>query len=204
MSKTLNLANPKSYALRKDLEKIANQLGQHIETLKDLTTSKLEQVSTDYEEKTAELEKLEKELEETRRVKTLDLQLLIKEDKLTALNSLATELGFETILSEEYQNLLDENETLRESKEDAVNEAIERTQKAANAAKAIAVKTVEQKAEVEMAQLKAANVVLEEKVNWYERELDAVRVMLKDVQNNSVRIAEAGQKSINLTTDYRK
>lgn len=199
--KGLVLASPKGYSLRKNLQAILKEIDGAITDFNELTGDKLETISTEYADTQEKLAALKAELAEKQRVAALDLELLIKANKRKAFESLGKELGLAIISEADLRSLRNNLATAEETLDEAVETAVKKANASNAIAKNAAVSKVESQAAVETAQLQAQNESLTDKVMWLEGQLSKLEGMLKASQDNAVKIAEAGSKSINVTTD---
>ena len=196
---TLRLATPRGYTLRKDLTALLESFDEKVKEFQSLTGDKLEAVSTEYIELQEKSEKLKRQLEEDERIARLDLDLKIKADKVEAFQTIASELNYAVITQEEVKRLRNELKAAQTDVENRIEEAVKKIEKSSAIATNAKINKIESDAAVASAQLKAENDTLREKVSWLQTQLSETREMLSTANENSVRIAEAGSKSISIS-----
>lgn len=199
MSK-LALRTPQGYALRKDLETLLAGIEKATADFKSLTGDKLNALSEEYQELQEKKDALEKDLKEKERIAELDLNLRIKANKKDAVEKLSKELSLVVISKEEWED----TKFKLSSTEEAIQKAVEEQKQKGIKAKEAACSAITSRAEVEKAKIEASNETLKEKVIWLEQRLADTNEMLRVVQDNAVKIAEAGNKSFNVTSHEKK
>jgi electron transfer flavoprotein alpha subunit len=198
-TKGIRLATPQCYKVRSTLLDIHEQLKTQVDVFYALTEGKLETISNELLDKQEELENLELQLTETKRQKTLDLKLAMQENERNAMLDIAAKLGFKCVKQEEYDELVKATE---ESEKKLILE-IESLK--AKHAKAISAAVNQKELEltsahkVETAQAAATIDSQKQKVEFLTERVDQLSGMLDKAQANVVAVAEAGNRSINVT-----
>jgi DNA repair exonuclease SbcCD ATPase subunit len=185
---------PQTYGLIKKIHSAIEEIREVAEELKPYTTDPLTDLLGQIEDAKEELKNVNIQLDEKKRVETLNLELKIKEDKQIALMELAEELEYMLIKEDDYEKLTSKVSEAAAEQELAVTMALV-NQKAAHE-NAIKLKDLEIKAE--NATMVAEKDQLAARVSYLTKELDTAREQLKEAGDRTVLVAEALKSDVNI------
>lgn len=193
MSKSLSLANPNGYRLRKELQELLAKFGDVHSSFRDMTEGRLESVAAEYQDLQEKMEKLEQELSEKERIAQLDLQLKIKSNKQEAMLQIANELGYALSKQEDYDAVLNEVEALK-AKVASDDEELRNNLRKEYDRKVEAMKgAITSHHKAETAQLAANLEAARDKIDFLTSQLEEARRQLDVAQANTVKVAEAAR-----------
>lgn len=165
-----------------------------VETLKDFTSDKMNELQLQMEAKQTELKEMQHNFEIEKKDLQIQTDQFIKEYKYQAALKILKDLGEESIKSTDLKNMEEELEAMRKSHSDEIDKVIKESEKKSQDALKAALKNSELTHKAETATLNATVDQQLREIKHLQSTIEQLRGEVAAQRELSRRIAEAGQK----------